>query len=330
MWFLLFTVSFAVWNLATTGSNASFRGIDNVGGGVVWASGTNGTVLRSEDDGYMWQTCKAPPDAGKPDFRAVVGWDANHADVMSIGTGAVSRVYETKDGCASWHLLFENPDHDGFWDALAFRGNAGFILGDPVDGRFVLYRSDDLGLRWHRDSSPGLAAMPGEGVFAASNSSLIVLPNSEVIFVTGGVGGPRMFSSKQSGEWTTTKLPIAGGAESSGSFSIAFRDATHAVVVGGDYKNPAQTAGTAAWTSDAGVSWHPATTSPSGFRSSVAWDSKMNAWIAAGPNGSDISHDGGRTWKQIDSGNWNALSLPWAAGPKGRIASLNPASPSLQ
>lgn len=330
MWFLLFTVSFAVWNLATTGTNASFRGIHNVGGGVVWASGTNSTVLRSEDDGYMWQTCKTPPDAGKPDFRAVFGWDANHADVMSIGTGAAFRLYETKDGCATWHLLFENPDHDGFWDALAFRGNAGFILGDPVDGRFALYRSDDLGLHWHRDSSPGLAAMPGEGVFAASNSSLIVLPNSEVIFVTGGVGGPRMFCSKQPEEWTTTKLPIAGGTESSGTFSIAFRDATHAVVVGGDYKNPAQTAGTAAWTSNSGVSWHPATTFPSGFRSSVAWDSKTNAWIAAGPNGSDISHDDGRTWKQIDSGNWNALSLPWAAGPKGRIASLNLASPSLQ
>ncbi len=42
----------AQWELENSGTKASLRGITNVGGGVAWASGTDGTVLRTEDGGY--------------------------------------------------------------------------------------------------------------------------------------------------------------------------------------------------------------------------------------------------------------------------------------
>lgn len=326
---LTVTSASAQWKPAMTGSTAALRGIHNVGMGVIWASGANGTVLRSEDDGYMWQQCAPPAGGAQLDFRAVFGWDANHAMAMSSGPGAASRLYETTDGCATWHLLFENPDHDGFWDALTFRGLDGFILGDPVDGRFVIYRSNDLGRHWRRDNSPGLAAAEGEGAFAASNSALAVLSNSEVLFVTGGVAGPRLFRSGKLGNWVVTKLPLANGSASAGAFSIAFRGTRHGIAVGGDYKEPARIEGTAAWTSDGGLTWHAANALPSGYRSSVGWDPKTGAWIAVGPNGSDLSRDDGRTWKRVDSTSWNALSLPWVAGPKGQIASLDLAAPAL-
>lgn len=320
----------AQWKTAVSGSTAALRGIDDVGTGVIWASGANGTVLRSEDDGYLWQPCDIPPGAAHLDFRGVFGWDANHAMVMSSGPGAASRLYETKDGCATWRLLQENPDSDGFWDALTFRGTTGFILGDPVGGRFVIYRSDDLGRHWHRDNSPGLAAANGEGVFAASNSALVVLPNSELLFATGGAGGARLFRLGKSGNWNVTRLPLAAGKPSTGAFSLAFRDNRHGMAVGGDYKDPMQTAGTAAWTSDGGLTWHAASALPSGYRSSVGWAAGLDAWITVGPNGSDLSRDDGHTWKHFDSKNWNALSLPWVAGPNGQIASLDLAAAALK
>lgn len=318
--------SSAQWNLAETGSAADLRSIHRLGTGVIWASGANGTVLRSEDEGYLWQHCDAPPKAANLDFRAVFGWDANHAMVMSSGRGSASRLYETTDGCATWHLLFENPDRDGFWDALTFHGSEGFILGDPVGGRFVIYRSGDLGRHWHRDDGPGLAAVSDEGVFAASNSALVVRSNSELLFATGGMEGSRLFRSGKSGNWSVTRLPLAGGKPSAGVFSIAFRDDLHGIVVGGDYKEPTRMHGTAAWTSDGGLTWHTASALPSGYRSSVGWDQETGAWITVGPNGSDLSRDDGHTWKRFGSAGWNALSLPWAAGSKGQIASLNGAA----
>src|SRR6201996_7636542 len=144
----------AQWNMAATGSSADFRGIHNVGGGVIWVSGTNGAVLRSEDDGYLWQQCAIPPGAGKLDFRGVWAWDANHALAMSSGTGRASGLYETTDGCAHWRLLFANPDSTGFWDAVAFwNRRQGVLLGDPVNGRFVVFRTSDGGEHWARDES---------------------------------------------------------------------------------------------------------------------------------------------------------------------------------
>lgn len=326
---LTVSISLAQWNVSISNTTAALRGIHNVGNGVIWASGANGTVLRSEDDGFVWQQCSVPDGAAKLDFRGVYGWDGDRAVVLSSGPGASSRVYETTDGCSTWRLLFQNPDREGFWDALTFRGKKSFLLGDPIGGRFTLYHSDDLGQRWSRDPSSGLAAAGGEGAFAASNSSLAAVGDAELVIGTGGAGGPRVLRLGKTGAWRSVEVPLAKGRESTGVFSISFRDRSHGIAVGGDYKDPTQRSGTAAWTSDGGLTWHASATLPSGYRSSVAWDQEMHLWISVGPNGSDLSLDDGHTWRRFDGGNWNALSLPWVVGPGGKVARLDRASPAL-
>jgi photosystem II stability/assembly factor-like uncharacterized protein len=117
-------------------------------------------------------------------------------------------------------------------------------------------------------------------------------------------------------------IPLAGGTDSSGVFSLAFRDLKHGLAVGGDYTKPDASVGTAAWTADGGRHWTAASKPPHGYRSAVAWYADTKAWIAAGTNGSDISRDDGKTWQRLDDGNWNALSLPYIVGPGGRIGRL--------
>ena len=120
----------ALWELQNSTTKAGLRGIHAVGGGVAWASGTNGTILRTEDGGYMWQSCAMPPGAEKLDFRGIWAWDANTAVAMSSGPGDLSRLYKTTDGCSSWKLLYTNPDKDGFWDAVQFWDkDQGYLLG---------------------------------------------------------------------------------------------------------------------------------------------------------------------------------------------------------
>jgi hypothetical protein len=84
--------------------------------------------------------------------------------------------------------------------------------------------------------------------------------------------------------------------------------------------------GTCAFSVDGGARWTASTTPPHGYRSTVQWSEALKLWITAGTNGSDISRDDGRTWQPLDDGNWNALSLPFIVGPKGRIARLSPAA----
>jgi hypothetical protein len=92
------------------------------------------------------------------------------------------------------------------------------------------------------------------------------------------------------------------------------------VAVGGDYKKADQTSGTAVYCNPA---CHAAATTPHGYRSAVAYDEAAKTWIAVGPNGADISTDNGLNWRAADFGtDWNAISLPFVVGAKGRIGVL--------
>jgi photosystem II stability/assembly factor-like uncharacterized protein len=334
------------WTLLQSGTTVSLRGVHSLGGGVAWVSGADGTVLRTEDGGYEWQSCAAPPDSGKLDFRAIWAWDANTAIVMSSGTGEESRVYRTTDGCSHWSLVLTDPDKEGFFDGMVFAGRqVGYLLGDPVDGVFPLFRTGDGGATWTKIQSPGLST-EGKGIaaFAASNTSMV--SDGRVWFVTGGQGGAFLYDGAsdcpQDGDgpgdpncgdhWTFHRqtLPMAGGSASAGAFSVRAvwwnERVRAAVVVGGDFAKPDVSDGTSSWTPD-GKTWAASEKPPHGYRSAVTWDADLNAWIAVGPNGSDVSWDGGRHWKPLDGpetgGNWNALSLPFVVGSSGKIAKIN-------
>lgn len=388
------------------------RGIHAVSNGVAWASGAHGTVLRTEDSGFVWQRCSVPSGAQALDFRSVWAWDAQTAVVMSSGSGAQSAVYETTDGCAHWKLLFTNTQATGFFDALAFSDeNNGFILGDPTgDGthrRFVLLRTDDGGRKWVMVPSKDLntadlnAGEPGTGTqkigaFAASNQAMVltgpvmgqvsvpwfgtsgVSGGSGPFVYTGGIdctmgvahSNPRSCLNR---DWSFERqeVPMAGGSESAGIFALGLRQdssaqggpgpsgsapggangdgpapsgtpttgdqgaqgqgeqsaangpgSLHALAVGGDYTKPDTGAGTAAYRDSKSGKWIASAHQPHGYRSAVGWDANDNAWIAVGPNGSDVSYDDGHNWTPIGNDGYNAISLPWVVGPGGRIAKL--------
>ena len=337
-------------------TTASLRGIDAVSPQVAWASGSGGTVLLTTDGGKNWKHCAVPPGGEKLDFRGVQGFDATTAIVMSSGKGDLSNLYKTTDGCQTWKLVFTNPDVDGFFDTISIKSRRGFVIGDPVDGHFAIFTSNDSDLEsWRRFGNPSphrfrdvyIDARPlvAESLFAASNSVMEGDPGSDIEFVTGGPKGALFHGNiwRMQGpdnpaelEWTSA-LPLAKGA-SAGAFSLAgygeqtFKHARRYVVVGGDYQSPQAAMGTSAYSKDGGQHWRPSQTPPGGYRSAVAYDPASKTWITVGPNGSDISKDDGKNWTPLKPSaqdapdadkNWNAISLPFVVGSKGRIGKLN-------
>ncbi len=103
------TATQAQWQIQDAHSTADLRGIDSLGNGVAWASGSNSTVLRTEDSGFVWQLCATPPGAEKLDFRGIQAFDNNTAIVMSSGKGDLSRLYKTTDGCQTWKTRLHQP-----------------------------------------------------------------------------------------------------------------------------------------------------------------------------------------------------------------------------
>jgi hypothetical protein len=352
---LLLPPAHAQWQILDSNTTADLRGIDNVGRGVVWASGSNGTILRSEDAGFEWQHCAIPPNAEHLDFRGIQAFDNNTAIVMSSGKGSLSRLYKTTDGCQTWKLVLNNPDTDGFWDAYVIgRSPTGLLLGDPVNDHIPIWRPNfDYAIPTLEPFRHLPRAKKGEAEFAASNSALFV---SDAFFdfwiATGGISGSRVikrvnhdFDSFGFDTYESSLVPVGSRTVSSGVFSLSFRKAPInadpekqylvGVAVGGDYLKPDDPFRTAAFTTDGSKTWQAATTPPHGYRSAVAYDAPTKTWITVGPNGTDISTDDGRNWRALKPGpndapdtdkNWNALSLPFVAGPHGRIGLLEPSA----
>jgi len=330
------------WQMQDSGTTAGLRGIDSVDGTVAWASGTGGTVLKTIDGGAHWQKCAIPDgdkDGAALDFRGVQAWDAMTAIVMASGPGEKSKLYKTMDGCKTWELLEKNTEKEGFWDGFGFQRadygylslqDNGILIGDPLHGRF------DTHVGYKRDiqflDSAGCEAREGEAAFAASNTSFIVLGFGRYILGTGGKSGARVLIAPKLNRGVSTDpcleidIPMTGGSESSGIFSLAIRDVKHLIAVGGDYTKPNESKGTAARTNGDWKHWTASSTPPHGYRSTVQWSDSLKLWITAGTNGSDISRDDGRTWQPLDNGNWNALSLPFIVGPNGRIGKLDAAA----
>lgn len=322
------------WQVQTSGVNTNLRGVsvaraaDSAGAPVVWACGSHGTVLRSDDDGRTWNRVDVP-DAASLDFRSIQAFGTATAYVMSIGPGTASRIYKTMDAGRHWRLEYQARRAQIFLDDLVCDLKSDcYAVSDPVDGRFLLLHTRD-GTNWRelpRDGMP--AALQGEGVFAASGTSLSVSKEG-IYFVTGGANRARVFRSKDRGKsWKVFDTPIYSGNASSGIFSIA-QSGNAVVIVGGDYKNVAGAERVAAYSRDGGASWKLAESGPHGFRSGVAFAGATV--IAAGPKGEDISRDGGAHWTVTGSLNLNAVAVfasrAWGVGSKGTIATF-PLAPS--
>jgi photosystem II stability/assembly factor-like uncharacterized protein len=321
----------AQWVVQKSGTEARLRGLAVVDSQVVWASGTGGTFTVTTDAGATWRAGTVP-GAAELDFRDIHATSASRAFLLSIGDGAKSRIYATADGGKTWAIRYKNEDPKVFLDAIAFwDADHGIVMGDPVEGHFTILTTEDGGVHWSRlpaDRMP--AARPGEGAFAASGTCLVVGGDQTAWFGTGGAEVARVFRTVDRGRtWTVHDTPIVAGTASAGVFSLAFFDQASGVAVGGDYKQPERAEKVVARTVDGGLHWTLTEgRGPGGYRSAVAVvpGAMVPTLVAAGPTGSDVSTDGGLSWKPLGTLGFHAVNSAqpvdggWGVGDLGRVA----------
>ncbi|MDQ0994116.1 photosystem II stability/assembly factor-like uncharacterized protein [Streptomyces sp. V3I7] len=321
------------WQLKDTGTpEVRFRGLAAVDRDTAWLAGTAGTVLRTTDGGASWRNV-SPPGAAGLQFRDVETFDARRAVVLAIGEGEQSRVYRTEDGGTTWTESFRNTDPRAFYDCLAFFDHRhGLAMSDPVDGRFRILSTRDGGRSWRVLPADGMPpALEGEAGFAASGQCLVASGPKDVWLATGGAARARVLHSGDRGRtWTAADTPVPAGDPARGVFALAFRDRTHGLAVGGDFRADQPSPLAAALTPDGGRTWRPAAAAPPAYRSGAAWlPHSRTAALAVGPTGTDLTTDAGRTWRTVDTGSYDTVSCThdlscWAAGEKGRAARLEP------
>ena len=196
------------------------------------------------------------------DFRDIQAFDQNTALVLSIGPGDQSRIYKTSDGGRIWQLQFTNRDPKAFYDCFAF---------------------------W--DSTHGIAMSDSvDGKFPLIATS------------DGATWNPVVVKKMP------TALPNEGAFAASGTCIATFGKNDVWFATGGPAARVFHSA-------DRGVNWTVAETpiihgaATQGIFSLAFWSTKDG--IAVGgdykePSKSNanaaVTHDGGKTWKLIESG----------------------------
>ncbi len=313
---------------STTGMEASLRGVAVAGKDEAWVSGSEGTVMRTNDAGKSWERVRVP-DADELDFRDVEIPRPGTVLLMAAGPGKASKLLRSVDSGKSWKVVLQNSKPDGFFDGMDFdeTGTHGLLYGDPINGRLDLYVTHDGGASWAPTPSESRPLLQqGEYGFAASGTG-ITISNSVVYVATGGAVARVWRSTDWGKSWAVAAAPVHAGDESSGIFSIGFLDANLGLVVGGDYAQPELKEGNLARSSDGGKTWvaqpevkleHKACLRPLG----------QKGVLVCGRTGVVVSWDSGKTWRPIEGGGYFTVDVDvnarvaYLAGSKGRVATL--------
>ena len=319
---LMATPAHAAWRrIDLPQEDVTLRAVAVAGPKAFYMTGSRGTSMHTTDGGKTLRAV-APPAEALFDYRGVA-LAGGALLIMTAGPAEQGEANILRGEGGRWTTAFRTEEAGGFLDAIAFRdARHGFVLGDPVAGRWFLLRTTDGGKSWTR--IPGPAVEPGEAAFAASNSALFLGPGREVWIVSGGLARGRAFHSADDGvTWATTDTPLPASA-TAGVFGGLALGRGRAVIVGGDYRDELRAGPGIALTADGGRTWTlpPQHGTPRLLEGIGRLDART--LIAVGPRGTAVSRDDGATWAHVDDDAFHAIACAGgtcvAAGRKGRVA----------
>ena len=286
--------------LIQQGKHTSIRGLSIVNDSIAWLSGSNGYIATTLNGGKTWRWLQVK-GYEKADFRDIEAFSDKEAIIMSSGTPAL--ILKTTDGGIRWQVKYQNTDTAYFFDAMDFADkNHGLVLGDPIKNKFLLMETTDGGETWkHLANEP--IALPGEACFAASGTCLR-FAGANTYIITGGTNARLIESAVKGSAWNYINLPLTQGKPSAGGFSIALNKDKY-IAIGGDYASDKKTDSLVAiYTPQTKIFVLVKNNFLSGFQSCVE-HLHDNVFVSTGTPGSNITFDGGKTWKKIDVNSYN-------------------------
>lgn len=295
---------------------------------VAWASGVDGTFVRTLDGGATWER-GVVEGAEALQFRDVHAVSETIAYLLSSGSGDQSRIYKTSDGGGSWDLQFQNDEPEGFFDCFDFwDAEHGLLYGDSVGGSLRRLETSN-GNDWSRIPDERLPdARPGEGGFAASGTCVVTVGESTA-YVGTGAGSSRVLRTRDRGRtWEAFETAIASAATTSGILSLAFWTEANGVAAGGDISSPGLRSDVTALTIDGGRSFRLAAAPTfAGAVYAVAYvpGTSPPVLVTVAPRGASYSTDLAETWVALsEESYWSLAFGPEArgflVGPEGGIA----------
>lgn len=318
-----------------TGTQVSLRSIQAFDDSTIWVSGNGGTILKSFDAGESWEIMTIPSHESS-DFRDLKVFDKKKLALLAIGSPA--KIFRTNNGGKSWWLNYFNEDPNIFLDGMAFFDNeVGVAFGDALNGYIPILRTENGGNSWEMLPEKSLpVALPQEGGFAASGTSIRIVNDSTVIIGMGYPRGRVLRSTDRGLTWDFHLSQLGNKENSRGVYSMAFKKEPKqgknsiGLAVGGSWEDPENSDLVLSRSEDGGIHWKViATNAPNGYRSAVEFAPTKNLALCTGTNGTDMSFDMGLTWKSFTKEGFNAICFTpsgkyaYLAGGNGRVSRIS-------
>lgn len=169
----------------------------------VWACGDNGVVLKTTNSGINWintGTGIIPTDIN---LNVITYSSSNSLVALTSGVRLdTAIVYRTSNGGSNWQIVFRQ--YQGNINAIFINSPAGILIGNPVNGRWSIWKTSNDGVTW--DSS---------GIYLAQNGNEIGWKNSfcytqpfEASYMLFGTNNSRVYYSTNLGNtWQFSTVP---------------------------------------------------------------------------------------------------------------------------
>src|SRR5215468_4229769 len=344
----------------TSGTSNLLIAVSAVNDRVVWAAGIGGTFAVTTNGGATWHTGVVPGTEGQQ-FRDVEAVSEKVAYLLQVPDTDFARVFKTTDAGKTWTSQLQGGDLTEFFDCFAFwDSKSAVMMVDSINGRLPIRRTLD-GQTWQDIGDRLPPALPFESAFASSGTCAATQGHRRAWITTAapppeapdGTWTTRVFRTTDRGQsWAVSTAPLtAPGASFGGGASIAFRDARHGILGGGDFLGT-EVIPNFARSSDGGKTWSLGTAAPiTGAIFGLAYaghgkghddddgehgharDDEHGASIrvvATGDRGGAAwSGDEGRTWTSLSglSGLWGVDfgdgKTGWLVGRNGQIVRID-------
>ncbi len=169
------------WTEQTSGLTTALYSVSAVDDNIAWIAGAGGKVLRTTNKGVTWTQTTSPSST---DNYTMYAFDANTAIVTASGT-TTAYVYRTTNGGSNWTTVLTQTG--GFFDDVQFKdANNGMLYGDPVGGRWTIFRTSNGGVTW---DSTGMnvtttAAGWNNGMYLSGNTVYLGTNNGTLVYST--------------------------------------------------------------------------------------------------------------------------------------------------